>query len=332
MATPNVIITGATGFLGGRLTSYLAEQGQAETLTVTGRNPAKADHFRTLGTRFLPGDLRNETFVQTLCDGATAIVHCAALSSAWGPYRTFYEHNMLTTKHLTRAAIENKVGRFVYISSPSIYATLSDRLMVREDDPLPRRFLNHYARTKFEAEELVKTELSRADIPFVILRPRALIGAGDTVIMPRLIEANRVGRLRVIGNGQNLADLTGVSNVTRAIELALTADGDALNRTYNITNGEPVLLWEQIEQVFSDLGMTFSRKFLPYSVALLLGSLLEKLPQRPGHEPALTRYTVSVLAHSMTLNISNARQYLGYEPTQTTADGLREFVEWCKTR
>ncbi len=332
MATPNVIITGATGFLGGQLTEYLAEKGQAKTLTVTGRNPAKGDHFRTLETRFLPGDLRNEAFVQTLCDGATAIVHAAALSSAWGPYRAFYEQNILTTKHLVRAAVANRVERFVYISSPSIYAALTDRLLVREDDPLPRRFLNHYARTKFEAEQIVKTELSRANIPFVILRPRALIGAGDTVIMPRLIETNRAGRLRVIGNGQNIADLTCVSNAARAIELALTANGDALNRIYNITNGEPVLLWEQIERVFSDLGMPFSRKHLPYSVALAMGSILEKLPQRPGHEPALTRYTVSVLAHSMTLNITNARHYLGYEPTQTTADGLREFVNWYKTQ
>lgn len=327
----NVIITGATGFLGGRLTDCLAEKGQAETLIVTGRNPAKADHFRALGTRFLPGDLRNEAFVQTLCTRATAIVHCAALSSAWGPYREFYQQNVLTTRHLIRAAVANRVGRFVYISSPSIYAALTDRLLVREDDPLHRRFLNHYARTKFEAEELVRTELGRAQIPFVILRPRALIGAGDTVIMPRLIEANVAGRLRVIGTGQNLADLTCVSNVAHAIELALTANGPALNRTYNITNGEPVLLWEQIRLVFNDLGMMFSRKHLSYPVALLLGSILEKLPNRPGHEPALTRYTVSVLAHSMTLDITNARHYLGYEPTQTTADGLREFVNWYKT-
>ncbi len=332
MVTHNVIITGATGFLGGRLTDYLTEKGQAGTLTVTGRNLAKTDYFRALGTRFLPGDLRNEAFVQTLCDGATAIVHCAALSSAWGPYREFYEQNALTTKHLIRAAVVNRVGRFVYVSSPSIYAALTDRLLVGEDDPLPRRFLNHYARTKFEAEEIVKTELGRANIPFVILRPRALIGAGDTVIMPQLIEANRAGRLRVIGNGHNLADLTSVSNVARAIELALTANGSALNRTYNITNGEPVLLWKQIERVFSDLGIAFSRKQLTYSVALALGLILEKLPQRPGHEPALTRYTVSVLAHSMTLDITNARHYLGYEPTQTTADGLQEFVDWYKTR
>lgn len=332
MATSNVIITGATGFLGGRLTSYLAHNRQAETLTVSGRNLAKTDYFRTFGTRFLPGDLRNEAFVSELCTGATAIVHCAALSSAWGAYRTFYEQNVLTTKHLVLAAVANRVERFVYVSSPSVYAALADRTLVREDDPLPRRFLNHYARTKFEAEELVRAELGRAGIPFVILRPRALIGAGDTVIMPRLIDANAAGRLRVIGTGQNLADLTCVSNVARAIELALTASGPALNRTYNITNGEPVLLWEQIERVFADLGMAFSRKKLSYPVALALGSILEKLPQRPGHEPALTRYTVSVLAHSMTLDITNARQYLGYEPTQTTADGLREFDQWYKTR
>ncbi len=333
MKPQTILITGATGFLGNRLTEAMVQQNGAGSIITTGRNPERGKHLSELGTRFMPGDLRDPAFVEQLGVGITAIAHCAALSAPWGAYQTFYEQNVLATKNLLKLAIQNRVERFVYVSSPSVYATLANRLNVREDDPLPRRFLNAYAQTKHEAEQLVISQLTQHSIPFIIIRPRALIGAGDTVIMPRLLEAQARNRLFVVGNGQNVCDLTCVGNVADAIALALTATGKALNQTYNITNGEPVRFYDQIEQVCGRLGRPFVRRSLPYALGRAAATLLENVAPLLGKEPTLTRYTLSLLAYSMTLDITRARTLLGYLPRQTTAEGIEEFVNaWPQTR
>lgn len=326
MKPETILITGATGFLGNRLTETLVQMNGAGSIISTGRNPKRGKHLGELGTRFMPGDLLDQAFVEKLGSGITAIVHCAALSAPWGTYQTFYEQNVLATQNLLRLAIQNRVERFVYVSSPSVYATLANRLNVREDDPLPTHFLNAYAQTKYEAEQLVISELTQYDIPYIIIRPRALIGAGDTVIMPRLLEAQARNRLFVVGDGQNICDLTCVGNVADAIVLALTATGPALNQTYNITNGEPVCFYDQIEQVCKRLGRPFVRRIMPYPLARVAATLLENVAPFFGKEPTLTRYTLSLLAYSMTLDITRARMLLGYVPRQTTAEGIDEFV------
>lgn len=322
-----ILITGATGFLGTRFTETLVRQNRADSIVTTGRNLERGRHLLDLGTRFVPGDLRDAAFVGQLGEEVTAIVHAAALSAPWGSYRTFYEQNVLTTRHLIDLAIRNRVERFVYVSSPSVYATLADRLNVAEDDPLPTHFLNHYARTKYEAEQLIRAELSKHNIPYVIIRPRALIGAGDTVIMPRLLEAQTRNRLFVVGDGQNVCDLTCVGNVADALMLALSATGPALNQTYNITNGEPVRLYEQIERVCGMLGRPFVWRPMPYPVARVAALVLETIAPLVGKEPTLTRYTLSLLAFSMTLDITRAQTLLGYVPRQTTSEGIEEFVQ-----
>lgn len=327
-----ILVTGATGFLGNRLTETLVQHNMARSIVTTGRNPERGKHLSELGTQFIPGDLRDAAFVEQLGAGVTAILHCAALSAPWGSYQTFYEQNVLATQNLLDLAVRNRVERFVYVSSPSIYATLANCLNVREDDPLPTRFLNAYAQTKYEAEQLVIRQLTDHDIPYVIIRPRALIGAGDTVIMPRLLDAQARNRLFVVGDGLNVCDLTCVGNVADAIALALTATGSALNQIYNITNGEPVRFYDQIEQVCQRLGRPFVRRTLPYSLALAVATVLENMAPLIGKEPTLTRYTLSLLAYSMTLDITHARTLLGYIPRQSTQEGIDEFVtEWSKS-
>lgn len=83
-----------------------------------------------------------------------------------------------------------------------------------------------------------------------------MIGRGDHIILPRLIKAFDTGRLRIIGNGQNIVDLTSVSNVADAIIQSMTVGQLGLNQVYNISNGDPVFLWPQIAQILKALGKT----------------------------------------------------------------------------
>ena len=192
---------------------------------------------------------------------------------------------------------------------------------------LPKSFVNYYAHTKRIAELL----LINSGMDHIILRPRAIIGRGDTVIMPRLIEAHKKGKLKIIGAGNNKVDLTSVSNVVDAILLSIHAEKEALNEAYNITNGTPTYLWESINQVLKELGNEEVSKKIPFAVAYVAAYLAELYSKYISKlEPPINRYSVGVLSKNFTLDISKSKEKLKYEPNVSTKQSIKEFVNWHK--
>jgi nucleoside-diphosphate-sugar epimerase len=193
--------------------------------------------------------------------------------------------------------------------------------------------VNHYAETKLKAEKFVLSKNNKG-IETIALRPRAIIGAEDTVIFPRLIKAYQEGKLKIIGNGKNTADLTCVRNVIEAVMCCMQAKNNSMGEAYNITNGEPVVLWEKINALLQALTLEPLKKKVPAGLVLFIASLMEWKGKlfHPEKEPTFTRYSVGVLAYSLTMNISKAKKQLGYQPVQTTEEGLTEFIEWYKNQ
>lgn len=327
-----LLITGATGFLGSHAARHLAERPDVEHVVATGRSRKTVHDVDHPKVEYVLGDLAEPATVTALFSAApTHVVNCASLSSPWGRAADFERANVATQALLIAAAERAGVERFVYVSSPSIYALAGKRLGVREADPLPRRHANHYARTKVAAEAL----LAESRLAYVTLRPRGIVGAGDTVIMPRLLRAHRAGRLRVVGSGRNVVDLTPVRSVVAAVERALAPElpPAALRQAYNVTNGAPVELWPTIDGVLRRLGEPPVEGRLPRWLGLAAAGFAEArarlTPGRP--EPALTRYGIRVLADSTTLDIAKARQLLGYVPAQGLDEALDEYVGWHQT-
>jgi nucleoside-diphosphate-sugar epimerase len=325
-----ILVTGATGFLGTRLVERLCEAGHS--VRATGRNLAAGQVLTALGAEFIPGAIEDQAFVASLLPGMEAVIHTAGLSSPWGKYEAFYQANVQGTENVILGCFQHTVPRLVHVSTPSLYVEYRDRANVRESDPLPATFVNAYAATKYEAEQRVWAASLRG-LETVMIRPRALVGRGDTVIMPRLIRAHQEGRLRVIGTGQNRVDLTSVANVVDALLLGLTAEGPALGEAYNITNGDPVNLWDTVEQVFQHLGLTLNRRRIPFAVAFAVAKGMEAAARfDPAfREPPLTCYSVGMLAKTQTLNIDKARTLLGYTPRQSLTDAIGEFVPWWQS-
>lgn len=322
-----ILLTGATGFLGYRTLEKLINEPEIKTIVATGRNLLDYRKITHEKVQYQIGELEDIDFVKKITKGVDIIVNTASLSAPWGKRTDFIQANLNTQNNLIHAAKERGIERFIYISSPSIYYNGKNRWDVKEAELLPKKFINEYARTKYEAEQI----LNRHFTPYIILRPRALIGRGDSIIMPRLIRAVSEGRLKVIGKGNNIVDLTSVSNVADAIILALKAPKEALNEAYNITNGEPVNLWEQIERVLKQLNLELSAKSIPFAIVDNIARLLEiKSKLTNNQEPALTRYGVGTLAKSFTLDISKARELLGYNPAMNTESAINEFVNWYK--
>ncbi|MEK4852892.1 SDR family NAD(P)-dependent oxidoreductase [Paenibacillus sp. FSL H7-0756] len=323
------LVTGATGFLGRHTARRLARMGWE--VYAQGRNPEQGKQLEQEGAVFLAGDLRDPETAYSFCREMDVVFHCAALSSPWGKYKEFYTCNVEATSHIVEGCKRHHVGRLVHISTPSVYSRQRSRFGIRESDPLPGRPANAYAATKLIAEQVVR-QAAREGLAAFMLRPRAIFGPMDNALFPRLLAANESKGVPLMNGGQARLDLTCVDNVVDAMLLCCEAPVSATGSVYNITNGEPLRFEELVTRLFSLLGLPLHTRRLPYPVAYTAAALMEgiyKVLPIPG-EPLLTRYSAAALGISQTLDITLAREQLGYQPRITTDEGLRAFAEWWR--
>ncbi|SFK90326.1 Nucleoside-diphosphate-sugar epimerase [Paenibacillus sp. 1_12] len=324
------LVTGGTGFLGRRLAERLLAEGSE--VTIIGRNMTIGSELASNGARFIEADLRRKQGIVNACAGQDTVFHCGALSSPWGAYRDFYETNVVGTRHLIEGCRIHKVQKLIHVSTPSVYFDFTDRLNITESAPLPNRFANAYATTKRLAEMEVLQAMDQG-LQALILRPRAIFGPGDNSILPRIIRANESRGVPMIDGGQAWMDLTYIDNAVDALILCHQAPDSAWGRIFNISNGEPVQLSNIVPLLFKMLDVPLRTKAVTYRAAYGLAAMLELAAHlRPGnHEPLLTRYTVGILGRSQTLDISAARQLLGYTPQVSVEEGLFAFAKVWRT-
>ncbi|MCJ1673898.1 MULTISPECIES: NAD(P)-dependent oxidoreductase [unclassified Rathayibacter] len=319
-----ILITGATGFLGGHAVRAFLDAG--DDVIATGRNRAALERLSADGAETVPDDLAG---LASRTIRADVLVHSAALSSPWGTWAQFHEANVAGTAAMIDLAERSGIRRIVFVSSPSIYSARRHQYMVREDEFDPASRMSLYIRSKIEAERLLQTAHAAGRIPeLVVLRPRGLIGVGDPSLIPRFLAASRRRGIPLFDGGRNVVDVTCVENAADALVLAARTR-HAGGSVYNITNGEPAPLGELLRRFFAAMGeeprfITVDLRVLS-ALAVLLEQVYARLPS--GAEPPFTRYTVATLAYAQTLDISRARAELGYRPAVPLAEGIRRVGE-----
>lgn len=332
-AAPRILVTGATGGLGRNAVRLLLARGVA--VRACGRNAGVGAELARQGAHFVALDLALAPPAQlaALLDGVDAVWHCAALSSPWGAEADFVAANVNATGALLEAAGRGGVGRFVHVSTPAIYFDYRHRAEVPEGFR-PARYVNHYARTKAQAEALVQAAVARHPaMRCVILRPRAIFGPHDQVLVPRLDGLLRRGggRLALPRGGAVKLDLTYVDNVVEALWLATTHAALASGSAFNITNHEPVRLREVLHSLFCEaLGRPLRIVALPYPLLAAAARAMQALAWLSGREPALTPYSLGAISYDMTLSNASASAVLGYRPVVSLAEGIRRTAAWMQ--
>jgi nucleoside-diphosphate-sugar epimerase len=325
-----ILVTGASGFIGGRFARFALEQGL--TVRVNGRRAESVEHLVRRGAEFIPGDLTDAGLVRELCHDVEAVVHCAGAVGVWGRKQDFTLGNVQVTENIVEGCLKQRVRRLVHLSSPSIYFDGHSHLNIKEDQ-VPRRFHNHYAATKYLAEQKVFGAIEFG-LEVIALRPRFVTGAGDTSIFPRLLNMQRKKRLSIVGNGLNKVDFTSMQNLNEAMLSSLLAMGSALGKAYNISNGTPVPLWDAVNYVMRRMQVPQVTRYRSYGLAYSAAALNEAAcmlwPGRP--EPTLSRLGMQVMSKDFTLDISRARHYLEYEPKVSLWTALDEFCAWWQAQ
>ncbi|WLF84559.1 NAD(P)-dependent oxidoreductase [Moraxella sp. ZY210820] len=320
----NILITGATSGLGRSACDMALALGFK--VIAVGRNQAVLDTLNALGCQTYACDLAKQALPNHLVATADTIWHCAALSSPWGAYDEFYAVNVKATQTLATQAGIAGVPSFVHISTPSLYFDYHHHIDIQETYR-PSRYVNHYAHTKAQGENaIVQLTQQFPKTRYVMLRPRAIFGQYDQVLIPRLLKViKQKGFLPLPSGGQAMMDFTFADNVVEAMLCASRADlpNDVSGQAFNITNGEPMALRAVLDKLFVDeLQMDFKIKAVPYPILHSVAVGLESLSKLTKKEPILTAYSVGALNFDMVLNIDKAREVLGYVPKVSMSEGI----------
>jgi 2-alkyl-3-oxoalkanoate reductase len=322
-----VLVTGGGGFLGGRIAERLNHRG--DRVAVLGRR--QYSHLES-GIESIACDIRDKQGVASALKGCDAVFHSAAIPGFWGDFEKYHSINVQGTRNVIDACLEHGVEKLIFTSSPSVVFGDSDLENVNESVPYPQTYLCHYPETKAMAERLVLTANGKDGLATVALRPHLIWGAGDPHLVPRVLERARKGNLVRVGNGTNLVDMIHVENAAAAHVQACDAlgpGGEVAGQCYFISDGEPVVLWDWIDELLMALDLPPVEKTVSFKTAWALGRILEGVYglMRIKREPLMTRFVAAQLATSHYFDISKAKRDFGYEPVISPDEGMDEMIK-----
>lgn len=327
-----ILVTGGGGFLGQALCRGLVRRGHDVTSFNRGHYPV----LDALGVRQLRGDLADRDAVLTAGAGIDAVFHNAAKAGAWGSYDSYHRANVVGTDNVIAACRAHGIGRLVYTSSPSVTHRANHPVAGGTADNVPygEDFKAPYAATKTIAEKAVLAA-NDAGLATVALRPRLIWGPGDNQLLPRLVERAKAGRLRFVGDGNNLIDTTYIANAVQAHFDAfdhLAPEAACAGRAYFISNGEPKPVREVVNSLLHAAGAPEVDKTIPFRAAYVAGAACEVLwrvlPLRG--EPPMTRFLAEQLSTTHWYDMAPATRDFGYVPQVTIEEGLARLAMACR--
>lgn len=323
-----VLVTGGGGFLGQAIVHQLIERGDQVSVI----NRSEYPELAAMGVICQRGDIGDRSSVVNAANGCEAIIHVAAKAGP-GLYRPDFERaNVTGTENVLAACREQKIGILVHTSSPSVVHGGGDIENGDETLPYPTHFQAPYPETKARAERMVLAA-NGPDLKTCALRPHLIWGPGDNNLLPRLIEKNRAGRLRLPA-AEKLIDTVYIDNAARAHVLALdnlAGPASAAGKPYFISNGEPLPNGRIIARLLEAAGETPRIGNVSLGLAMAAASAVEgiwRLTHRRA-DPPLSRFVVEHLATAHWYNLTAARTDLGYEPTVSIDEGL-ERLRWSR--
>ncbi|HEY4642114.1 MAG TPA: NAD-dependent epimerase/dehydratase family protein [Thermoanaerobaculia bacterium] len=300
----NVLITGATGFVGGQLLRHLSEKPDLR-LIATGRSVCLQPESARRAGLYISADLS----IGCPQVSADVCIHAAGLADDRSTASELQRHNVDATRNLLES-LQN-CRRFIFISSASVYGLQSDPL--RESDATAESALSAYGRSKWAAEQVVAEVCKRRGIEYVILRPRAIYGVGDRVLLPRLVRLMRPPFLLTIGPGLKPISLTYVGHLAALVEMLVFAERVECG-TFNVADSDAY----QFRGVLAMLHEAIHGRpprIVRIPIALLRAYVA--VCELFGRTGALTRQSLLYVTEPCVLDCTAARNALGYAPDTT---------------
>lgn len=318
-----VLVTGASGALGPIVLDALRTRGdRVRALALMQPEPALAN----AADAWFVGDICDRHLLDAATTGASHVVHMAALLHINNPAPELtaeYERvNVHGTAAVVDAALRHGVKRLVFLSTIAVYGGGRGELLT-EDAPLQPA--TPYAATKLAAERIVLNTCGDDGFPFgTVLRLAAVYGSRIKGNYNQLVTALARGRFVPVGRGENRRTLVQEKDVANAIALAL--DAEAMNRVYNVTDGEVHTLREIIHAICGALGRPAPRVALPAGPVRAAARLADEIARPLGFSLPVSSVMLEKYLEDVAVDGGRLRRELGYRPAYDLAAGWREAV------
>lgn len=305
-----ILITGASGFIGGKLVECLARDYTSE-ITATSRS--ETNRFSTYqNVEYVRLDLSQE-IPEQICD---VCIHCSGLADDQSSEEDFYVNNVKATQNLLNSLKDCKL--FIFISSASVY-DFSDGQMKHESDSEMRASLSNYGKSKLAAESLVK----ESEIPSIyILRPRAVYGPGDRLLLPRILRMIRMNRMVVPASALSArASLTHIYNLCEVVNKSVLQSKKGIH-ILNVADKVEYPL----KSVFAEIlhRKCGKRSFIPIPTSLL--RFVVRMNSMLGRKSQLSIQALNYLTQHSVLSVEKAQKELDYVGVYNFYDSI-ELLE-----
>jgi nucleoside-diphosphate-sugar epimerase/predicted dehydrogenase len=328
---PRVLVTGASGFLGGRLVEVLSGQGTA----VRGAIRLLSRARQLPGVQWVQCDLAREDQIRSaLCDVDT-VFHCAALCGAPGSLQEYEEANVEGTMRLLRLAAEAGVRNFIYVSSMSVYGAPRDAdSPLNETSPLDERAAERgpYTRSKLAADRAVLDFARRQRAPahrwprIIVLRPGTIYGPGAKLPMGRFQLPSSNARPLIAGSRRIPAGLVYVDDVVNAMLSAAQSEVPT-GSVYNLVDSADCDQ-EQLARTLSQVsGGRIQPRFAPYPLVWTAMLGLDLLSLVRYRKLGTARYRLQRTLAPMRFECAAARRDLSWWPRVPLAVGLARVLD-----
>jgi len=318
LANTPVLVTGATGFVGSRLSELLATKEQAK-VTGTGRELDRVTYLKDQGVDLQAADLLDEDALKALVEGKRIVFHAAAALQT--DPETAQKINVEATEALVRLAGEAGVSRFVHVSTVGVY-DMTNRKYVDETAPLALNHFSTYPRTKAEAEKRATAAASKSGMELSIVRPSMIYGPGhgfwSEVMFKNVLEGNPV----MLGDGSGNFNPVYVDDVVDAIILCAKhpkAAGEAFNVSADVTT------WREFFGHYAKL----SGKELK-NVPLFIARLMAFANNIPGISTPIDKGFIDMATSDKEFPGKKAMELLGWKPRVTYEEGMKRTLEWLE--
>ncbi|MBV8569549.1 MAG: NAD-dependent epimerase/dehydratase family protein [Acidobacteriaceae bacterium] len=319
---PDIVVTGASGFLGWHIARLLIERGHSVRALCR-----PSSQLRELAAERVSGDLRDPASLKGALSGCRLLFHVAADYRLWSRRpQDLYDSNVDGTRHLLDAAAAAGVERIVYTSTVGCIGIPKDR-PGDEDTPVSiEEMAGHYKRSKWLAEQIA-LEKARQGLPVVIVNPTAPVGDHDWKPTPtgKIIVDFLKGKMPAfVDTGLNLVDVRDT-----AIGHLLAAEKGRTGERY-ILGCENVTLEEILVRLAALSGKRAPAAKIPYALAYAAGVVSTAWANVSGQAPAAPIEAVRMARKKMFASHTKAARELGFAP-RPVEDALARAIQWFQT-
>ncbi len=316
-----IALTGGSGFIGSHLAQKLVSEGHK--LRVLVRKNSNTELLKKLGVKLVYGDVTDKQSLSKLVYDVDIVYHLAAKVYK-GPPEEFWRVNYHGTKNMLEVCMYKKLQRFVFTSTVTVMGSIADP---PADETYPYNPTSPYEQSKCAAEKIALQYHQKYDIPVTIIRPAVVYGPRNMYQLKlyRWIQKSRA----FIGCMDNWVHLSHIENLLAGITLA-AQNPKAIGEVYIIADETPILWREYFQLIAEALGTNPPNKQIPIWTVKAFASSLEITSRMFRTTPAIVSSWVQELTKNFAYNISKARKDLGYNPTVTLKEGLRQTIEWYK--